>query len=140
MRQWGNQMPPKILVVEDDVNLNRLYTRKLAQIKFHVDSVFSIAEAMNYLDHGNVPILVILDMNLPDGSGASVMERLSQAAYRKTRVIVVSGEAYSRHHTIGQRKPDYELMKPVSPRMLTVLANQVINEATLSQRGISRRL
>lgn len=132
-------MQPRILVIEDDINLNRLYSRKLSQASYKVDSVFSINEAIGYLEAGNVPLLVILDMNLPDGSGTLVMDHLSRDIFRKTRVIVVSGEAYSNQHVMEQRQPDYELLKPVSPRMLSVLAMQVINEVALT-RGRNTRL
>lgn len=132
-------MPPNILVVEDDANLNRLYTRKLSQTGFGVDSVFSVQEAIRYLDGETVPLVVILDMNLPDGSGSQVLKHLNQQLYKKTRVVVVSGEAYSHQHTDEHHKPDYELLKPVSPRVLALLVNQVVNDATLSFRGINRR-
>jgi DNA-binding response OmpR family regulator len=127
-------MQPRILVIEDDINLNRLYTRKLSATSYQVDSVYSVNEAIRYLEDGNVPMLVILDMNLPDGSGSFVMDHLNRDIFRKTRVIVVSGEAYSRHHVMDSRQPDYELLKPISPRMLSVLAHQVINEAVLLNR------
>ena len=133
-------MQPRILVIEDDINLNRLYTRKLSSTNYQVDSVFSINEAIRYLEDGNVPLLVILDMNLPDGSGSYVMGYLSRDMFRKTRIIVVSGEAYSHHHIMDQRQPDYELLKPVSPRMLSLLAHQVINEVTLTHRQRAKGL
>lgn len=67
----------RILLIEDDRTLNQGLGRALANDEICVESCFSLAEAREVL-HAHVYSLVILDVNLPDGSGMDFLGELKQ--------------------------------------------------------------
>jgi DNA-binding response OmpR family regulator len=58
-----------VLVVEDNHDLNRLFTRQLAFSGHQVIGLESLEAAMLYLDTHPAPDLIIMDLELGDGSG-----------------------------------------------------------------------
>ena len=65
----------KILVVEDEKDLNNIITKHLKKNNFSVDSVYDGEEALEYLDYGNYD-LIILDIMLPKMNGYEVVKNL----------------------------------------------------------------
>lgn len=57
-----------ILLVEDDYELNQAVCYALGKADYHVKSAFSMEEAKKHYSE-NVPDLILLDVNLPDGEG-----------------------------------------------------------------------
>lgn len=57
-----------ILLVEDDYELNQAVCYALGKEDYHVKPAFSMEEAKNHYSE-NVPDLILLDVNLPDGEG-----------------------------------------------------------------------
>lgn len=55
----------KILIIEDDNNLNKGLSIALNK-EYEIFSVNTIIEAKNFIDDAD---LILLDMNLPDGDG-----------------------------------------------------------------------
>ena len=66
---------PLILVVDDDLVTNRMIQRVLARAGFQPVGAYSVAEALGKLKE-SCPDLVLLDVNLPDGSGFDVCRHL----------------------------------------------------------------
>ncbi len=65
----------KILVVEDEKDLNSVITRHLKKNNFSVDSVFNGEEALDFLEYENYD-LVILDVMMPKINGYEVVKKL----------------------------------------------------------------
>lgn len=65
----------KILVVEDEKDLNSVISRHLKKNNFSVDSVFNGKDALDYLSYENYD-LVILDIMMPKISGYQVIKEL----------------------------------------------------------------
>ena len=65
----------KILLLEDDKNLNHGITLKLQKEGYEVSSAFSLKEAEELFVPGRID-LVICDVNLPDGSGLDFCARI----------------------------------------------------------------
>ena len=67
----------RILVVEDEKDLNNIITKHLKKNNFSVDSVFNGEEALEYLDYGTYD-LIILDIMLPKVNGYEVVKKLRE--------------------------------------------------------------
>ena len=65
----------KILLAEDEVDLNNVVTRYLKKNGYSVDSVLDGEEALDYLEYGEYD-LVILDIMMPKGDGFEVIKKL----------------------------------------------------------------
>lgn len=65
----------KILLAEDEVDLNNVVTRYLKKNGYSVDSVLDGEEALDYLEYGEYD-LVILDIMMPKVDGFEVIKKL----------------------------------------------------------------
>ena len=67
----------RILVVEDEKDLNNIITKHLKKNNFSVDSVFNGEEALEYLEYGAYD-LIVLDIMLPKINGYEVIKKLRE--------------------------------------------------------------
>jgi len=81
---------PSILIVEDDAELAAVTAQLLDEAGMHTQVVSTVSRADEYLKSHHVN-LVLLDINLPDQSGFSLLEKLKQGKYSQTPVIFVTG-------------------------------------------------
>ena len=65
----------KILLAEDEIDLNSVITRYLKKNGYSVDSVFDGEEALDYLEYGEYDLL-ILDIMMPKVNGFEVIKKL----------------------------------------------------------------
>ncbi len=78
----------RILIVDDDPNIRRVYEELLSSEGFSVDSAKSAEEATEFLIRKTVD-LVLLDINMPDINGVTMREVLEEYDDR-LKVIVAS--------------------------------------------------
>ena len=78
----------KILVVEDEKDLNNIITKHLKKNNFSVDSVFDGEEALEYLNYGDYDV-IILDIMLPKFNGYEVVKNL-RANKNETAVLMLT--------------------------------------------------
>jgi two-component system response regulator RegX3 len=74
----------QILIVEDDAALNNGLVLSLKNDDYHIEQAFNIAEAKKQLDGAGTFDLILLDINLPDGSGLELCREI-----RKTRTVPI---------------------------------------------------
>jgi two-component system, OmpR family, KDP operon response regulator KdpE len=77
----------KLLLVEDDRELRALLQSSLALEGFQVRSAASLSEARALLEHDG-PELLILDLGLPDGDGATLVREVRRSS--ALPILVVS--------------------------------------------------
>ena len=65
----------KILLAEDEVDLNNVVTRYLKKNGYSVDSVLDGKKALDYLEYSEYD-LVILDIMMPKVDGFEVIKKL----------------------------------------------------------------
>ncbi len=82
-------MSGTILVVEDDASLNRSLTRNLSARGYMVRTAGTVATALQEIELA-CPDLVLLDIDLPDGSGWQVLRAIRGGSRAGTAVIVMS--------------------------------------------------
>jgi len=81
---------PKILIVEDNSDVRRLYAIGLNQRGFEVKLAANGAEAVERIA-AERPDVVLLDWVMPLMDGGEVLSRLEEAGSRDIPVIVISG-------------------------------------------------
>ncbi len=79
-----------ILVVEDNVELQGLYTQALTKVGYEVNCVATVAQAGTVLQQEKKPDLVLLDIMLPGGkNGFDLLERLKNDEETKAIPVIV---------------------------------------------------
>ncbi len=106
----------KILIVDDDKDANDIVKGCLEAAGYVTASAFSAAEAIESAG-AFIPDLIILDINLPDGSGEMVYTAVqSMTVTAGLPVIVISGESPSRVRKMQSLKnipPEDIFIKPL---------------------------
>lgn len=111
------------LVVEDDPKLSHLLKSHLAQDGFDVLCAATISEATNILKKV-VPLVVLLDLHLPDGSGLDLLATLDKlGGEAEIPVIVITGSSQSEHY--GNPTLVDWITKPFDPQRLNRALDKV---------------
>ena len=82
---------PKVLLVEDDSDVRRLYAIGLNQRGFEVKLAANGAEAVERI-RAERPDVVLLDWLMPLMNGGEVLEKLAQDGDGPIPIIVISGQ------------------------------------------------
>lgn len=122
-----------ILIVEDDRELNQGLCRALRTGGFTVFSCMNAVEAREQLSLGGVS-LVLLDINLPDGSGLELLREI-KAATPAVLVILVSANDTDVDIVEGlELGADDYITKPFSLAVLRARINTQLRKATAARR------
>jgi CheY-like chemotaxis protein len=106
---------PTVLIVEDDVDLRRMFRTALALDGFSIREAGDGLDALRILDADRPPDLVLLDLGLPLVSGYVVRQEIAAHAHtRNIPIVVVTGSAAD-HDRLDVA---CVLQKPVSPDRL----------------------
>ena len=93
MKGAGSKETGELLVVEDDPRVAESLARGLREAGFAVAVANRLAAADEHLAKGT-PVLVVLDLNLPDGDGLALARSVREASGQAyVPVIVISGNA-----------------------------------------------
>jgi two-component system alkaline phosphatase synthesis response regulator PhoP len=117
----------RIMVVEDDKNINRLITYNLIKNGFNPESVYNGLEAQYKLSK-EIYDLVILDVMLPDIDGFRICKAIKEdsRAY-KTFVIILTAKAEYEDKLYGNLLgADYYFTKPFSVEKLMGTISELI--------------
>jgi DNA-binding response OmpR family regulator len=103
---------PRVLVVEDDPATSQAMRLLLQHHGYDVQVCGTVAESMNYL--GSNPDFVLLDLMLPDGDGADVLEHIRENDLRPEVVVVTGVSEPAWHKRVERLHPKQVLRKPVN--------------------------
>lgn len=122
----------RILVVDDEENARIGLSKLLTQEGFEVGSASNGNEALDYLSHKKVN-LVISDINMPDMNGLAFLRELSRK-FPSTNVIMITAyggvESYLEAMNLGA----YEyLHKPVRLDELRSVIKKIFNGGPIAQ-------
>ena len=99
-----------VLIVEDDTLVRTALDHLLGRLGYQTVAVGSVAEGLAVLDG---QACAILDLNLPDGLGTVILERIREEQ-RPIRVAVATGTSDLGLLSDAERhRPDLVLRKPV---------------------------
>ena len=116
------------LIVEDDLDVAKVFNMALRHAGFNVTAVESAAAAIAYVSH-QLPNLLVLEVMLPDMNGLDLLRYLrKQPNNQKTRVIVCSGATggFQMHQSM-EAGAQLFLGKPVSVEDLLKAATKVLD-------------
>ena len=120
-------MTGKILVVEDEVDIQEIVSYNLEKAGFTVAAVDSGEAALERIRNG-VPDLVVLDLMLPGINGLDVCRTLKQdAATRNLPVLMLTARAEEVDRVVGlELGADDYVVKPFSPRELVLRIQAIL--------------
>ena len=123
---------PRVLLVEDSLDLAWLYRRYLQQEPVTLRHVATGAEAMAALDTGPPSAAVLLDLHLPDLDGRRILRRIVEAGM-PTSVLVITGQGDVDTAVAVMRAGAYDFMsKPVQRERLVITLRNALERQRLS--------
>lgn len=121
-------MPSRILVVEDDQDINALVTYHLKQAGFTVDQTFDGAEALNIIQDHSYD-LFILDYMMPYMNGIDLLQRIRLHSVAPVIFLTARTDEADKIQALGLGADDY-IEKPFSPNELLSRAKASIRRYT----------
>lgn len=122
-----NRSVPSVLFVEDDIDLRDELVTYIADSGYFVRGVGSVQEAEAAL--ADPYDLLVLDINLPDGSGLELCHRLRP--YIRSGIIMCTGRSERELRIDGLKNgADAYLVKPVDPEELEATLASVLRRVT----------
>jgi DNA-binding response OmpR family regulator len=125
----------RILVIEDEERLLDIIVRSLKTEGFSVDGVLT---ARNGLEHVKLYHydLIILDLQLPDGSGTTLLRQIREQ-HRKMPILIITarGDIDSKIENFEAGADDY-LTKPFALAELTIRVQALLRRGPLVQDNV----
>ena len=118
----------KILVVEDDLDLNRLFCKTLSRNNYQAVSVANAEEALDLLETEYID-LIITDVMMPGLNGFSLIQQLRQAKY-ETPILVITakGDILDKQAGFMAGADDY-MVKPIDINEMVFRVNALLRRA-----------
>lgn len=113
----------KILIVEDDVTLNNGIALSLGRETFEIEQAFTIAQAKKLLEESIN--LLILDINLPDGSGLQLCSDIRRTSHVPIILLTANDMEVDIVTGLEMGADDY-ITKPFSLMVLRARVNAVL--------------
>ncbi|MDE7332867.1 MAG: response regulator transcription factor [Lachnospiraceae bacterium] len=121
-----------LLVVDDNHELQKMVEGILRREGFlNIDKVSCVKEAEEYFMHRE-PDLMILDVNLPDGSGFSLMQKIRTVSDVPVLFLSARDEDSDRLLGLGLGADDY-MVKPFLPKELTLRVSAILKRTYFSK-------
>jgi DNA-binding response OmpR family regulator len=131
--QLKERVMPTLLVVEDEPALSRLVRDYLERAGFQVVTAATAADAFRHIAaHG--PILIVLDLGLPDRDGFDVIREVRRTASTPIIVLTARGDEADRIVGLELGADDY-VVKPFSPKELVARVRAVLRRSEQQSTG-----
>jgi DNA-binding NtrC family response regulator len=104
----------RLLIVEDDPNTRASLGGIFSRMGWLVRLAATAAEGIDWLEQGNEPCCMILDLALPDGRGETVLERAREKRLRSYIAVCTGVMDLERLAAVAALKPDVLLTKPIT--------------------------
>ena len=117
----------KILTVDDKKSLSELVAQFLGQ-SYSVTTVENGLEALTWLQEGNIPDLIITDLEMPQMDGFELIKRLKQTGlFADIPIIVLScrDSSKDRIECLRLGADDY-MVKPFNPEELLIRTEKLL--------------
>jgi DNA-binding response OmpR family regulator len=130
-------MKPKILIIDDDAEANRLLATYLGQFDFDVIAAVRPESGMALIS-SEQPALLILDIMLPGKSGFEMCRQIREFSNLPIIMVTARGELNDRVTGLESGADDY-LSKPFEPRELVARIHSVLRRFEIKSTRQLRR-
>lgn len=121
-------MLKQVLIIDDEPIMRKLL-QQILKDKYQVILKENGREALEWMYSGNIPDLVVADLNMPEIDGFEYIEKVRESGFfNDVPLIVLSGEESSseRIKCLKLGANDY-LIKPFNPEELGLRIDNLIN-------------
>ena len=117
----------KILVVDDKQSLSELVSQFLGQ-SYKVHTTEDGLAALSWMQDGNIPDLIITDLEMPIMDGFELFQKVKESGYFSNIPIIVLSCSYSSSDRIQCLKlgADDYLVKPFNPEELLIRVEKLL--------------
>jgi CheY-like chemotaxis protein len=125
----------KILVADDDAVVSQLICAIVRELKHQPITAFDAMQTLMVAMRDPVPALIILDINMPGGTGIQALTKLKKSTKTGSiPVIVLSGNSeLDLPRQVKELGADEFLSKPINPEVLTLAIQRVLRETEHSR-------
>ncbi|MES2689622.1 MAG: response regulator [Bacteroidota bacterium] len=110
-------LTPQILIIDDETDICFLLSAILTNSGYVTQYAHSLKDGMEKINTHH-PDIILLDVNLPDGSGLDYVPFIKQN-HHKTKLVVMSAHvSESEVNEVIRRGADSFLSKPISKKEL----------------------
>jgi len=125
----------RILIVEDEKKFLDILQRSLKSEGYTVDGVGTAADAVDYLKSYHYD-MVILDLQLPDGTGNGLIRRLRESGHTMpVLVLTARSELESKVENFQAGADDY-VVKPVAMAELSIRVQALLRRGPVLQENV----
>ncbi len=120
-------MKKNILIIDDDTNMRRLLEYNLGK-RYDVISAENGQQALDLIDSGTTPDLIVADINMPVVNGYEFIQNLHlQTDLKNIPVIFLTAKAQSTDRIKGLKlgAEDY-MVKPFNPEELVIRIENIL--------------
>jgi len=120
----------KILVADDDPVISQLVCSIVRELKHQPITAFDAMQTLMFAMREPVPALIILDINMPGGTGLQALTKLKKSTKTGSiPVIVLSGTSeLDMPQQVKALGADEFLSKPINPEVLSLAIQRVLRE------------
>ena len=125
----------KVLIVEDDTDINNLLKKILKAAGYEIEQAFSGTEAEFYFDK-NMPDLLLLDLMLPGMSGEELLRQIREKRKCNIPVLVLSAKnaLKDKVELLGIGADDY-ITKPFEPEEIVARVQAALRRSGLAAKA-----
>ena len=124
--------PHSVLVIEDETSIASFIAAYLRNAGYVVTTAASAQAALVHLA-GEMPALVILDLNLPDGDGVELCRRIRKTSDVPILMLTARDEDIDKIIGLEVGADDY-MTKPFNPRELVARVKSILRRAAPERR------
>ena len=122
--------PAKILIVEDDADLNSAYKMILSSAGYDVSSAYNGEEALSEIEKNGDPRIMFLDLRMPVMDGIEFLENYKAPKHPDTTIIVFSNydaqKEVDKAYELGAHR--YVLKARAAPKELIRIVEDTLSD------------
>ena len=134
-------MNGSILVIEDVAEMSQLICMYLKKNEFETEPCETAEAALEKLESGYTPSLILLDLNLPGMSGLEFLKKYRESFKNTTPVIIVSARDSDEDIItgLGYGADDF-VTKPFSPKVLVARVQNKLKRLAETEAGLEETI